>query len=151
MIEGLDIAPLTVWREARGEPFMDKMAVAWVIKNRADHPRWWGDDVRSVCLKHNGNGVHQFSCFNDGDPNSRLLPGDRDVSWIDAQDAWRFVSGGRLPDFTLSADHYHTLSVQPYWSAPRIGDDGRAIPAPEPTYVGRRMKFFRLELKDDWG
>ena len=37
---------------------------AWVIRNRADNPRWWGNDITDVCLKK-----YQFSCWNHNDPN----------------------------------------------------------------------------------
>ena len=39
----LDLLARTVWGEARGECFRGKLAVAWVARNRAEHPRWWGD------------------------------------------------------------------------------------------------------------
>lgn len=62
------ILACTLWGEARGEKEEAVEAVAQVILNRAEHPRWWGKDVRSVCLK-----PWQFSCWNKLDPNRAKL------------------------------------------------------------------------------
>jgi spore germination cell wall hydrolase CwlJ-like protein len=51
------LLPLLIYREARGQPEEAMAGVAWVAKNRAAHPRWWGDDIPSVILAH-----YQFSC-----------------------------------------------------------------------------------------
>lgn len=125
-----EVAALTIWKEARGEPFRDKLGIAYVILNRAAHPRWWGGSVLEVCMKPS-----QFSCWNDNDPNYLLKPDDRDASWHDARYAWELARTGGLPDPTHGADHYHTISVQPGWSLGKT-----------PTYIGRRTKFFKLEL-----
>jgi|GEM_PF-1021579 len=48
----------TVFLEAGGESTEGKVAVAWVVKNRVDHPSFQGNDVATVCF-------HQaaFSCY----------------------------------------------------------------------------------------
>ncbi len=53
---------LTIYGEAEGEPREGKMAVGFVIKNRAD---LWHKTIHQVCLKPN-----QFECFNED--NKRL-------------------------------------------------------------------------------
>jgi len=58
----------TVWGEARGESVKGQIAVAWVIKNRADNPRWWGKTIEEVCLKK-----YQFSCWLESDPNKAKM------------------------------------------------------------------------------
>ena len=56
MIPGLDklddetLFALCIYCEARGEPKEGQEAVAWVIKNRVDHPKWWGNNIHSVIL-----------------------------------------------------------------------------------------------------
>lgn len=50
----------TVWGEARGEGYVGRAAVAWVIRNRVDrYPgAWWGKTYQDVCLH-----PWQFSCW----------------------------------------------------------------------------------------
>lgn len=60
----IDILARTIYGEARGEPWEGKIAVAWVVRNRAERGGWWGDTIREVCLK-----PWQFSCWNETDPN----------------------------------------------------------------------------------
>lgn len=116
------VVALTVWGEARGEGLTGLAAVACVIRNRAIHPRvrWWGVGFRDVCLK-----PWQFSVWNEGDPNRRLLlaiaqglpPGpDGQASWTLARAVAHEVIEGKFPDITGGADHYHTLDVRPKWA-----------------------------------
>ncbi len=67
---------LVVWREARGETLPGKLAVAWVVRNRVNHPGWWGKDWITVVLK-----PFQFSSFNRNDPNATRWPSPLDTSW----------------------------------------------------------------------
>lgn len=54
-------ATRTLVGEARGETFDGQVAVAWVIRNRAASPGWWGGpDWESVC-----KAPWQFSCWNE--------------------------------------------------------------------------------------
>ena len=48
----------TLYGEAAGEPVVGQVAVAWVIKNRAARPGWWGKTIAGVCLAPS-----QFSCW----------------------------------------------------------------------------------------
>ena len=65
---------LTLWREARGEPYEAKIAVAHTVKNRLDHPGWWGNDWISVLTKK-----WQYSSLTD--PNDKQL-----TSWPKADE-----------------------------------------------------------------
>ena len=47
----LMIMAKTIWGEARGESHNGQVAVAWVIRNRAERGGWWGNTIREVCLK----------------------------------------------------------------------------------------------------
>ena len=60
----LMIMAKTIWGEARGESHNGQVAVAWVIRNRAERGGWWGNTIREVCLKD-----QQFSCWNHNDCN----------------------------------------------------------------------------------
>lgn len=66
---------LTLWREARGETYEAKIAVAHTVKNRLDRPGWWGNDWISVLTKK-----WQYSSLTD--PNDRQL-----TVWPKADDA----------------------------------------------------------------
>jgi hypothetical protein len=48
----------TVYLEAGGEPEEGRIAVAWVIRMRVDHPSFQGRDVETVCF-HEAS----FSCY----------------------------------------------------------------------------------------
>lgn len=65
---------LTLWREARGESYEAKIAVAHTVKNRLSHPGWWGTDWISVLTKK-----WQYSSLTD--PNDKQL-----TTWPKADD-----------------------------------------------------------------
>ena len=66
----LMIMAKTIWGEARGEGRNGQVAVAWVIRNRAERGGWFGNTIREVCLKD-----QQFSCWNNNDCNKRQIDG----------------------------------------------------------------------------
>lgn len=70
----ITLLALTLWRESRGEPYEAKIAVAHTVKNRLDHPGWWGNDWISVLTKK-----WQYSSLTD--PNDKQL-----TSWPKADD-----------------------------------------------------------------
>ena len=103
----------TVWGEARGEGPAGWAAVAWVIRNRAAHPGWWGRDLRGVCLC-----PRQFSCWNVGDANRAqiiALPDD-DPTLSAIRATVDGVLTDTIPDPTGGATHYHTRAVAPVWA-----------------------------------
>lgn len=111
----LFLMSLCVWREARGETVETKRAVAWVIRNRADHPGWWGGPSIASVVLH----PWQFSSFNRGDVNSVKWPAPADPSWIStlmaAQRAYNRVG----PDPTCGAMDYFDRSMDlnpPPWA-----------------------------------
>lgn len=74
---------LTLWGEARGERVEGRIAVACILRNRLRLGRsHWGRTYVDVCLS-----PYQFSCWNEDDPNHKLL--------IDLADQ---VEGGLIPD-----------------------------------------------------
>lgn len=64
----MEIVPLTIWREARGEGPEGMNAVLHVIHNRTNDKRYSSDPER-VCLQ-----PYQFSCWNSADPQRALYP-----------------------------------------------------------------------------
>lgn len=99
---GYGVAALTVWREAQGESYEGKVAVAEVIVNRAEDPRW-PDELDEVVLQK-----MQFSCYNPGDPVASRMPDLKSAEGEAVfQDCCRAVAealtGRRL---TGGANHY---------------------------------------------
>lgn len=101
----MDIVPITVWREARGEGIEGMRAVAWVIENRAnDARRRWPSDPEHICLE-----PKQFSCWNDTDPERSLYPFVTDEQFEQAGMVW--VNLHAMPDPTGGATFYRNVAV----------------------------------------
>lgn len=128
--EDIDIMARTVWGESRGESLAGKIAVAWVIKNRADNPGWWGDSIAGVCRQ-----PWQFSCWNANDPNRAKLIGvtPQDEMFRECLMVVAGVLSRNFPDPTFGANHYHAKGVSPAWA------HGRA-----PTARIHNHVFYRL-------
>lgn len=112
-MDELEVMAKTLYGEARGEKSEGMEAVANVIVNRAKNPCWWGTDIKSVCLK-----PQQFSCWNENDPNSRILARDLsgDVVYGVCLNVAKRAIAGVLRDNTHGATHYHTKAVKPKWA-----------------------------------
>lgn len=131
---GRVLLALTLWREARGEPFSGKIAVAQSIKNRVDHPSWWGNDLISVLIKK-----WQYSSLTD--PQDRQL-----TTWPKADDhlfeECLTIADGVMNErftspLTRGADSYYDDSIPPpKWAAEH----------PE-RFVGKigRLNFYNLD------
>lgn len=111
ILEALICLALNVYHEARGEPETGRVAVAWVVVNRAVDTRF-PPTVCEVVLQ-GGERLHrcQFSWWCDG-------RSDRPRE----TEAWRraLVTAGRVmqgeePDPTGGALYYHALEVRPAW------------------------------------
>ena len=105
---------LCVWRESRNQPMIAQQGVAWTIKNRADHPGWWGHSIVSVVLH-----PWQYSSFNAADPNATKLPTEDDPAWAQclgvAQDVWQGITA----DPTSGCENYFDASLDshpPTWA-----------------------------------
>lgn len=113
----------TVFGEARSEGELGMRAVAHVMVNRIGAR--FGEDLATVILA-----PRQFSVWNRGDPNRRLLLNlvrepDRYVSdavqWEIAQRIAREVLAGQSADPTDGALFYHTRAVRPRWAPQGVG------------------------------
>ena len=91
---------LAIYREARGEGISGKTAVGCVIRNRVQHPGWYGRNWFDVITK-----PYQFSSFNSGDRNSVVFGAAADRAWQDSVTAALHVMGGE-PDPTGGATFY---------------------------------------------
>lgn len=100
-----------IWGECRGVDLLEARAIAHVVVNRAAKPGWWGQDVKSVCLK-----ASQFSCLNPGDPNlPKILSGSfADGNWANCQREAADAISGASSDPTDGAVSYHAASMRVY-------------------------------------
>ena len=103
------IAITTIWREARGESWAGKVAVANVIRNRMADPRWL-DTPGGVCCQ-----PAQFSCWQDG--QVIRFPDDGDTL-RECAAAWINSGLDDHVDLSIGANHYHSDKVLPRWAYP---------------------------------
>jgi len=121
--DDVEILARTIYGEARGETIAGKEAVASVVLNRVKRSQkaggryWWGDCVKTVCLK-----PWQFSCWNRNDPNRvKVLSVAKDNrNYQTCLRIARKAIAGQLKDSTQGATHYHTISAAPIWSRGRM-------------------------------
>ncbi len=117
---------IVLYGEARSESIDGIVGVGTAIRNRALHPGWWGKNFSEVVLK-----PYQFSCLNPigGERNYERVKtlalklaaneaiqdkkGAADQKWLTCAWVARGIVGGFLPDEIKSANHYHTVNLQP--------------------------------------
>ncbi len=118
----------TAWGEARSEGEEGMRAVAHVMVNRVGER--FGQDLRTVI-----RAPWQFSAWNRGDPNRRLVQNPERYAtggialetWETAQRVAREVLSGQSVDPTNGALFYHTTAIRPSWS--RYGEGRQVIGA----------------------
>lgn len=95
--------------EARGETVKGEFAVAEVILNRKDSPRYPG----TICgvVHQGGQGGCQFSFTCDGYSDT-IREAD---AYVQAGKIARLMLDGAPRALTLGATHFHTRSVRPGW------------------------------------
>lgn len=99
---------LTIYHEARGEDIDGQLAVAQVVMNRVENPRY-PDTVCGVVTQRK-----QFSYLNTCDIKCAVQNVRDKQAWKVSQSvAKAMLQGHRI---NLDATHYHTTWVQPYWS-----------------------------------
>lgn len=115
MLTSLMCVAVAIYFESRGEPVEGQVAVAHVIRNRIEDPRypdnacdvvkqgyyWKGFPIRHKC---------QFSFYCDGlSDNPKNLQAWEDALYI-------AELSGNIPDTTGGATHYHSTKVFPHWA-----------------------------------
>jgi spore germination cell wall hydrolase CwlJ-like protein len=107
---------LCIWREARGEPYMSRVAVACSIMNRVKNPKWWGTDIQSVVTKK-----WQYSSMTaSSDVQLILFPTRDDRRWYECLQVADDAMYGRLNNPVPGADSYFDNSIAPpNWADPR--------------------------------
>ena len=117
---------LTDWREARGESYDCRLAVACCVRNRVQNPKWWGNDYVSCLIKR-----WQFSSMSD--PNDRQLttwPAATDHIFEECLGIASAVIDNQLKHPMPGADSYYDVSIMPpKWATTdkKVGQIGRII------------------------
>ena len=99
-----------IYHEARGESVPGKVAVAEVILNRAEDPRF-PHSVCGVVHQSNGRGC-QFSWACDGRSDSVR----NDEVYAEVKKIARAMLDGAPRELTDGATYFHTTAVRPTWS-----------------------------------
>lgn len=137
----------TLLGECASEPVEGQIAVACVIRNRARHPRWWGRDVKSVCLAK-----AQFSCWWETNQNAARVYALADALHrkqdstgpLSLVGQLHWIAAGVMDDMVLdntrTSDHYLTRKLFesdkcPAWARGRT-----------PVRVIANHVFLRIEL-----
>lgn len=109
---------LLIWREAAGEPYEGKVAVGYTVLNRADHPKWWGNDPYSVITKP----MQYSSITAKGDPMTVRWPSiDRDTVdgriFVQCLDIATRVFNREVKNPFPGADSYYSDTIEkPKWA-----------------------------------
>lgn len=111
----LTFLALTVWREARGESYDCKLAVAYSILQRVKLRRWYGDTITEVIFKK-----WQYSSMTaPRDPNLVDWPKSDDQSWIDSLGAAQQAVQEKGLNPAPGADSYFSANIAPPdWALP---------------------------------
>lgn len=100
----------TIYHEARGETLQGQVAVAEVVLNRLDDPRF----PKTICgvVGQGGRGGCAFSWTCDGRPDQAA---DR-AAWDQAAKIARAMIDGAPRRLTDGATFFHTIGVRPTWT-----------------------------------
>ncbi len=138
-LDDLTLLALTVWGEARGEPFDGQVAVAHVIMNRARDQK----PIAEVVLK-----PWQFSFFNTEDSSRPRIGAIDEASpeWWLAYKAAAAAFFDLIPDTTNGATHYLNVEATkkitggrlPAWAA-KPGDATQVDERKVMVAIGRHV------------
>lgn len=115
----IELVRATIILEAGGEPFLGKLAVASVIRERLMDKRW-PDTWAGVCLQD-----QQFSCWNDVDrekdiPDAIMKKAIETqwgaIWWKECQLAAFGCVNHYFRHVVNPANHYHAEDRKPYWT-----------------------------------
>lgn len=110
--EGLTCLAQALYHEARGEGASGMTAVAEVVLNRVESPRF-PDSICDVVRQGANNPAGcQFSFVCDGSMQARLEP----RAWSRARSLAREMAAGAPRELTEGATHFHATRVRPAWS-----------------------------------
>lgn len=122
----LDCLAMNIYREAGGESFEGKVAIAQVTLNRVDHPGF-PKDICAVVYQKNifmEKVVCQFSWYCEG--HSAIKPQNKVYQESYAVAKKVLLEGFRL-DILKDALYFHAVYVNPSWKYTKVGKIGNHI------------------------
>jgi hypothetical protein len=90
-------------RRAQGTPL-------WLV--------WRGPGKPGAAKRQGWQGPHQFSCWNESDPNRRIIEAVTadDADFAEFLGIARLAAAGTLSDLTFGSCHYCTARLNPGWA-----------------------------------
>ena len=107
------LAIVTIWQEARGEPYEGKLAVGEVIRNRMKRNYFSNGSVSGTVLRD-----YQFSGWNVGDPNriSSIQIDDSDATVRECISSWKESNNSTFANGAVLYCNLHL--AHPSWAKP---------------------------------
>lgn len=105
-----------IYFEARNQNEQGQLAIAFVTKNRVDHPRW-PNNICDVVYQYK-----QFSWYSDGKSDNPKNPRAWDnaiklaAAFLNSYNFSPVFYSKPTPDITEGATHYHADYVDPTWA-----------------------------------
>jgi spore germination cell wall hydrolase CwlJ-like protein len=102
-----------LWGETRNCAEKERIAVGFTAPNRTEIGGWYGNTLRAAILKSK-----QYSCFNDGDPNKKLLenPARHDArAWEDCQAIAYLILTNQAADGARATHYFRPEVCSPKW------------------------------------
>lgn len=104
---------LALWREARNQMPLCRLAIGYVVMTRVRLGGWFGSNVTEVLFK-----PEQFSSLTaKDDPQLRTWPESGDPTWADCLWDAEQAYTGRVSNPCPNATHYYDTSIpEPEWA-----------------------------------
>lgn len=103
------LGKLCIFREARGEPFVVKVALAYSLFERVKLGGWWGSTLAEVTTHRN-----QYSSMTiKGDPNTVVWPAANDPAWLECHNALNAANEESIVNPAPKATSYYDISIAP--------------------------------------
>jgi spore germination cell wall hydrolase CwlJ-like protein len=121
----LDCLAMNIYREAGGEPFEGKAAVAQVTINRANSGRFPDDICKVVYQKDDRLGLCQFSWYCQ---NNSIVRPKNNSAYNESMEVAKMVllEGFALPS-VKTALYFHSTDINPKWPYKKIAVIGRHV------------------------
>jgi spore germination cell wall hydrolase CwlJ-like protein len=121
----LSCLAMNIYKEAGGEPFEGKAAVAQVTINRANSGKFPGDICKVVYQKDDRLGLCQFSWYCQ---NNSVIRPKNNSSYNESMEVAKKVllEGFALPSLK-DALYFHSVDINPKWPHKKVAVIGRHV------------------------
>lgn len=121
----LSCLAMNIYKEAGGEPFEGKAAVAQVTINRANSGKFPGDICKVVYQKDDRLGLCQFSWYCQ---NNAVIKPKNNTAYNESMEVAKKVllEGFSLPSLK-NALYFHSVDINPKWPHKKVATIGRHV------------------------